>query len=115
MSLLEPLRPSLKALGAFPTLNLCAHGSQVGAELEPLAVMEPDIVVCFAAQQIYARLGKGCVQVGKGFVEEAGEEEERWALVEAMAVMVDEGATSSGEVVLLDDGDLETCFGETSC
>lgn len=48
-------------------------------------------------------------------MEEAGEEEERWALVEAVAVMVDEGATSSGEVVLLDDGDSETGFGETSC
>lgn len=48
-------------------------------------------------------------------MEEAGEEEERWALVEAVAVMVDEGASSSGEVVLLDDSDSETGFGETSC
>lgn len=40
-----------------------------------------------------------------------GEEEQRGALVEAVAVVVDQAAAPAGEVVLLDDGDGEACFG----
>jgi len=48
----------------------------------------------------------------EGQVEEAGQEEEGGALVEAVAFVVDEAAAAAGEGVLLEDGDFEAGFGE---
>lgn len=41
-----------------------------------------------------------------------GEQEERRPLVEAVALVVHEGAAAAGEGVLFEDGDGEACFGK---
>jgi hypothetical protein len=79
--------------------------------LEALAVVEVDVVVCLAAQQVDAGGREGRVQVLEGLVEEAREQEEGGALIEAVALVVDEGAAAAGVVVLFDDGDAEAGFG----
>lgn len=48
-------------------------------------------------------------------MEERGQQEEGGALVEAVAVLVDEGAAAAGEGVLFEDGDVEAGFGEVRC
>jgi len=45
-------------------------------------------------------------------VEEFREEEQRGALVEAVATVVDETAAAAGEVVLFQDGDFEAGVGK---
>lgn len=45
-------------------------------------------------------------------MEEAGQQEEGGALIEAVALVVDQAAAAAGEGVLLEDGDFEAGFGE---
>ena len=45
-------------------------------------------------------------------MEEAGQQEEGGALIEAVALVVDQAAAAAGEGVLLEYGDFEAGFGE---
>lgn len=78
----------IKAIFAFPFLDLVLHGSDVGGELELLAVTEPNVVIWIAFHELYAFGFERCVEVAESFFEETWQEEERWALVEAVSIGV---------------------------
>ena len=124
-TLLQVLEVSLIPLPPLPLLNLALHDGQIAAEDELLAIAKPHAVVGFALPQFHALFGQTRAQFGEGLVEEAGEEEEAWALVEAVRssivilagqhCVVEETAAPAGEGVLFDDGDLEAGVGEAGC
>lgn len=115
MRLPKVLQISLVSLLSLPLLNLLLHDGEVTRELELLAIAEPDVVVWFAFQELDALGFEAGVEFGKGAVEEVGEEEKGGALVETVAGGVEEGAATTGEVVLLDYGDFEAGLCEASC
>ncbi len=132
VGLLHEAQIPLEPIFTLPFLDLDLHARQVAAELEALAVAEPDVVVWLAFQELNAFGGDGGVEVAEDFFEEAGEEEEGGALVEALprfgyisegfqnwmsggvvthiTLMVDQGASSAGEIVLLEYGYSEASF-----
>lgn len=97
----QPTQVSLKPIRTFHLLNFLLHDGRVTAQLHPFSIPEPDIVVWLAFQQLDSFRRQRCVEVGEGFFEKLREEEKRWALVEAVTLIVDQGTASPGEIVLL--------------
>jgi hypothetical protein len=112
VALLQERKVPLIPIFPLPLFDLVLHGREVGAEQHALAVAEPDVVVWVAFQELDAFGLEGRAQLFEGQVEEAGQQEEGRALVEAMAFVVDQAAAAAGEGVLLEDGDFEAGFGE---
>jgi hypothetical protein len=89
------------------------HPRQIGTQFKLFAIAEPDPIVRLAFPQLDAFSFEARAEFVKGLVEEAGEEEERGALIEAVAFRrVNETAAAAGEVVLFEDGDVEAGMGE---
>ena len=82
--LLQKAKVPLKPVLALPLFDLRLHARNVSAELEALAVAEPDVVVGVAFEKVYAFGFEGGAEVVEGFAEEVGKEEEGGALVEAL-------------------------------
>jgi hypothetical protein len=70
---------------AFPFLDLRLHQGQIGRELELLAVSEPHVVVWLAFDYVHSFGFQGGIEVGKGLVKEARQEQQGWALVESLS------------------------------
>jgi hypothetical protein len=103
-------------------LDLLLHDSEVAGHGDLLAVVEVDLVVRGALDELDVLRLHGGVKVLERLVEELGEQEQGRALVKALrttrqrkigarggadthvAIVVDERAAAAGEVVLLDDG-----------
>lgn len=73
MRLVEECQISLKAIFAFPFLNLCLHCRKIRGKLEVLAIAEPDVVVGSALYNINAFFQQSCVEVAVCFGEEMRE------------------------------------------
>ena len=84
VGLLPEAQIPLEAVLALPFLDLDFHARQIAAELEALAVPEPDIVVGLAFQELDAFGSYGGVEVAEDFFEEVGEEKKGGALIEAL-------------------------------
>jgi hypothetical protein len=112
VTLLQERQVPLIPVLALPFFDLVFHGREVRAEQHALAVAEPDVVVGVAFEQLHAFSFEACAEFFEGQVEEAGQEEEGRALVEAVAFVVDQAAAAAGEGVLFEDGDFEAGFGE---
>jgi hypothetical protein len=105
---------------------------QVGGELEPLAIAEPDVVVGVAFLQLDSLGFERGTEITECVVEKARQQQERRPLVESLlggvrsniysrvqlnaypSVLVDERTSSSGEVVLFEYRDLEPSLRKTS-
>lgn len=107
MRLLHPAQIPFKPILSFPPLNLVLHARDIGAELEFLPIPEPDIVVGLAFHELHALCFQGRVKVAERLFEEVRQKEEGGALVEAVAITVDQTATAAGVGVFLYDGDFE--------
>ncbi len=84
VGLLHEAQIPLEPIFTLPFLDLDLHARQVAAELEALAVAEPDVVVWLAFQELNAFGGDGGVEVAEDFFEEVGEEKKGGALIEAL-------------------------------
>jgi hypothetical protein len=113
MRLPKPLQVPLKASLSLPTFNLPLHDRHICAQLERLAVSEPEIVVGRTFEELNAFSGERGIEVREGLGEELGEEEKRRSLVESIAFVVDERTASASEGVLLYNCDFEASFCET--
>lgn len=115
---------------ALHRLYLVLHARKVGGEVEGRAVREPNVVVWLAFYKLDAFCVERGVEIGVSFSEEVREQEEGWALVEALrdlryferwgkesyvAIMVDERAPSTSKVILFDHCDFEARFREARC
>jgi hypothetical protein len=94
----------------FPLLHLPLHDRQITAQPEALTIAEPDIVIRLAFSELHALGFEACAQLFEGAVEEMREEKEGGALIEAVAVFVDQAASAAGEGVLFQDCDFEAGF-----
>lgn len=115
MGLPKPFQIPLESGLPLPLLDLPLHHARVRAELEALAVSKPEVVVGVAFEQPNALGFQGGVEVVECFLEELGEEQEGRPLVEAVALVVDQAASSSGEVILLQDRHRKPSFGKPCC
>ena len=85
MGFFEKIEIALEAVLAFPLLDLGLHGGDICREAKLLAIAEQHVVIWFAFDYVYSFGFQTCVEVGEGLVEQAREEKQRWALVEALS------------------------------
>jgi len=84
MRLLQKRQITHEPILALPPLDLLFHHSHVRGHLELLAIAEPDVVVGVAFDEMHALGFERGAEIGKGLAEEAGEEQERGPLIEAL-------------------------------
>lgn len=112
MTFSHPVQISLKPILPLPPLNLLFHPGDISAEFEFLAVPEPDVVVRRAFEEVHALCFQRSVEVAERLFEEMRQQEEGGAVIEAVAIRMDEAATAASVGVFLEHGDLEARFGE---
>jgi hypothetical protein len=81
---LQETEVSFEAICALPFLNVALHLGLVRGQLDTFAIVEPEVIVVLALDEIDAFSFEGSSEVPEGFREELGEKEEGWALVEAL-------------------------------
>lgn len=81
---LQETEVSFEAICTLPFLNLTLHLGLVRGQLDAFAIVEPEVVIVLAFDEIDVFGFERSSEVGEGFREELGEKEEGWALVEAL-------------------------------
>jgi hypothetical protein len=110
----HPGQISFKSFLALPALDCVLHARNVRGELDTFAVAEPHVVIRLAFPQNNTFIFECGVKVYECFTEHIWEEQQGRALVESVAISVDETTSAASEVILLDDSHTETSFGEAS-
>ena len=134
MGFLEKAEIAFKSILALPFFHFGLHVGNVSRECEALAIAKPQVVVGLTFHQFHPFGVKGGVEVLERLPEQMRKKDERGPLVKSLpktgsavplleswewqspyvSPVVNQGASSTGEIIFLDDSDLDTGLGKSS-